>query len=169
MADKQLTMNLTGILAGVRPCGIIVLLAELFRAESKAQVYANLHEFMRKHPHVSENIGKCVRLQVLLYVIQIALSCFLSLPFLSTEYVCYDDGCHLRKYAQHSTRRNVTPTAQRLSNIEIVIDKLHMEGHTDKWCKDNCDPHLFRALDNVSTWMYFWTATMLCIDTVVFL
>lgn len=169
MADKQLTMNLTGILAGVRPCSIIVLLAELFRAESKAQVYANLHEFMRKHPHVSENIGKCVRLQVLLYVIQIALSFFLSLPFLSTEYVCYDDGCHLRKYGQHSTRRNVTPTAQRLSNIEIVIDKLHMEGHTDKWCKDNCDPHFFRALDNVSTWMYFWTATMLCIDTVVFL
>ena len=50
--------NLTGILAGVRPCGIIVLLAELFRAESKSQVYANLHEFMRRHPRVLENIGK---------------------------------------------------------------------------------------------------------------
>ena len=48
---------ITGILAGVRPCGVIVLLAELFRAESKSQVYANLHEFMRRHPRVLENIG----------------------------------------------------------------------------------------------------------------
>lgn len=46
-----------GILAAVRPCGIIVLLAELFRAESKSQVYANLHEFLRKQPNVSENLG----------------------------------------------------------------------------------------------------------------
>lgn len=62
MADNYIhvfTMHHIGILAGVRPCGIIVLLAELFRAESKSQVYANLHEFLRKHPHVSENIGKC--------------------------------------------------------------------------------------------------------------
>ena len=50
-------MHIIGILAGLRPCGIIVLVAELFRAESKSQVYANLHEFMRKHPQVSENLG----------------------------------------------------------------------------------------------------------------
>ena len=31
--------------------------AELFKAESKSQVYANLHEFLRKHPHVLENMG----------------------------------------------------------------------------------------------------------------
>ena len=41
----------------MRPCGVIVLLAELFRAESKSQVYANLHKFMRRHPRVLENIG----------------------------------------------------------------------------------------------------------------
>ena len=44
----------------------------------------------------------------------------------------------------------MTPTAQKLSKVEIVIDKLHMEGHTDEWCKANCDPHLFKALDKVS-------------------
>lgn len=66
------------------------------------------------------------------------------------EFICYDDGCHLRKYAQHSTRRDATPTAQKMAQIEIVVDKLHMEGHTDKWCMANCDPHLFNALDKVS-------------------
>ena len=40
------------------PCGIIVLLAELFKTESKSQVYACLHEFFRIHPHVMEKLGK---------------------------------------------------------------------------------------------------------------
>ena len=47
-----------GLLAGLRPCGIIVLLAELFTAESKAQVYGSLHEFFRKNPIALNNIGK---------------------------------------------------------------------------------------------------------------
>ena len=66
------------------------------------------------------------------------------------EFIVYDDGCHLRRFAQHSSRSNVTPTAQKLSQIEVVVDKLHMEGHVDKWCKDNCDPRHFEALKNVS-------------------
>ena len=65
------------------------------------------------------------------------------------EFICYDDGCHLRKFALHKSRKDVTPTATKLSNIEIVVDKLHMEGHTDKWCMVNCDAYLFKALDKV--------------------
>jgi len=49
-------------MAGMRPCGIIVLLAELFTSESKSQVYANLHEFLRKHPHALNSIGKLYRI-----------------------------------------------------------------------------------------------------------
>lgn len=48
---------IVGILAGIRPCGIIVLLSELFTSESKAQVYASLHQFLKEHPQVSETIG----------------------------------------------------------------------------------------------------------------
>ena len=51
--------NTAGILAGIRPCGVIVLLAELFTSESKSQVYAILHEFMRKHVCASDSLGKC--------------------------------------------------------------------------------------------------------------
>ena len=43
----------------------------------------------------------------------------------------------------------MTPTAQKLANIKIVIDKLHMQGHIDKWCMANCDPRLFPELDKV--------------------
>ena len=47
-----------GILAGMRPCGIIVLLSELFSTESKSQVYATLHEYFRRNSVASNNIGK---------------------------------------------------------------------------------------------------------------
>ena len=46
-----------GILAGMRPCGIIVLLNELFTAESKSQVYGCLHNYYRLHPSTAQSIG----------------------------------------------------------------------------------------------------------------
>jgi hypothetical protein len=68
---------------------------------------------------------------------------------LPTEFICYDDGCHLRKYARNDSRRAVTQVTKRLADIEIVVDKLHMKGHTDKWCQRNCDPTLFNELKQV--------------------
>ena len=41
------------------------------------------------------------------------------------------------------------PTAKLLSNINIVIDKMHMVGHTDKWCKKVCNPNNFPDLNDV--------------------
>ena len=67
------------------------------------------------------------------------------------EYICYDDGCHLRKYARNGCRKDVTPTVKCLAKIEIVVDKMHFSGHTDKWCMENCNPNNFRDLDNVRT------------------
>ena len=40
------------------PCGTIVLLAELFRAESKSQVYAIVHELLPKHTNLLDNLSK---------------------------------------------------------------------------------------------------------------
>ena len=40
---------LTDIMLGAWPCGIIVLLGELFGAESNSQVYALLHTFLLKN------------------------------------------------------------------------------------------------------------------------
>ena len=66
-----------------------------------------------------------------------------------TEFICYDDGCHLRKYAYNPIRKSVSTTAALLSNMEIVFDKMHMAGHVDKWCKENCDPKKFTELKDV--------------------
>ena len=66
------------------------------------------------------------------------------------EYICYDDGCHLKKYSKHPSRCDLTPTTRYLSQTNIVIDKMHMVGHVDSWCKKECDPHLFPDLNKVS-------------------
>ena len=28
---------------------------------------------------------------------------------------------------------------ERLSELSILVDKMHMKGDVDKWCKENCD------------------------------
>ena len=65
------------------------------------------------------------------------------------EYICYDDGCHLKRYADKQQRRDLTATSKLLHNMSIVVDKMHMTGHTDAWCKDNCDPKLYPDLKEV--------------------
>ena len=35
--------------------------------------------------------------------------------------------------------------------MKIVVDKMHMAGHVDPWCKQHCDPRKFKELDNVCT------------------
>ena len=42
--------SLTGILAGIWPCGIITLLDEVFVAESISQVYGSVHSLLHSNP-----------------------------------------------------------------------------------------------------------------------
>ena len=46
------------VLAGIRPCGVIVLLAELFSSEPKTQVYGHLRQFVQSNTEVDDNISK---------------------------------------------------------------------------------------------------------------
>ena len=55
--------TLIGIVAGAWPCGIVVMLSELYGAESKAQVYGALHTFLQ------ENQETTAALRTLLMVI----------------------------------------------------------------------------------------------------
>lgn len=64
--------------------------------------------------------------------------------------MCYDDGCHLKKYASNDKRAEQTPTAQKLATMHIVIDKMHFRGHTDVWCQEHCNPYKYDDLDNMS-------------------
>lgn len=36
-----------------------------------------------------------------------------------------------------------------MSELEIVVNEMHMKGHTDKWCRDTCDPIKFPDLNSV--------------------
>ena len=57
-----------GVLAGMRPCGIIVLLSELFFTESKSQVYASLHEYFQRNPVASNNLGNQINTCIYIYI-----------------------------------------------------------------------------------------------------
>ena len=69
--------------------------------------------------------------------------------FTSAGFICYDDGCHLRKFATNPKRINRTSTATRMASLEIVVDKLHFKGHVDAWCHQHCDPYKFPELEKV--------------------
>ena len=46
-----------GILAGMRPCGIILFVSELFISESLSQVYGILHNYSSLYPKAVNSIG----------------------------------------------------------------------------------------------------------------
>ncbi|XP_015777265.1 PREDICTED: uncharacterized protein LOC107355240 [Acropora digitifera] len=100
-----------GIFAIDKPCSIVVEVKELFGSESKTQVYAHLHELLQK-PSMH-----------------------------SIESICYDDACHLKKFAQNPVRSSLSVISDRLAKMEMVCDKFHFKNHTDSWCKRNCNPY----------------------------
>ncbi|KXJ21076.1 hypothetical protein AC249_AIPGENE27746 [Exaiptasia diaphana] len=105
-----------GILVFERPCGVVIDVRELFGSESKSQVYGHLHQLMTKE-HMS-----------------------------TTEVICYDDACHLKKFCKNPVRSNDTKTSRELAQMEMVCDRFHFKNHTDKWCRRNCNPYNCNAL-----------------------
>ena len=47
-----------GILAGMQPCGTIVLLGELFGSESVSQVYGNIHTFFNENVQARKKLSE---------------------------------------------------------------------------------------------------------------
>ena len=45
--------------------------------------------------------------------------------------ICYDDACHLKKFATNPMRCNFTD----------VASVIHFKNHIDKWCVKNCNPY----------------------------
>ena len=78
------------------------------------------------------------------------LTCQLTLPCLFVQNSCYDDGCHLRKFANNACRKSLNTTTQRLARTKIVIDRMNFKGHKDSWCRETCDPSKYDELKNVS-------------------
>ena len=70
------------------------------------------------------------------------------------EFIVYDDGCHLKKYAMDTVRCTATDTASKIAEMPIIVDKMHFKGHTDPWCAENCNPYSYKELEGVS-YLYF--------------
>ena len=46
-----------------------------------------------------------------------------------TEFIYYDDACHLKQ------------CAQKLAEMEMIVDCFHFKNHVDRWCKEHCNPY----------------------------
>lgn len=44
--------------------------------------------------------------------------------------------------------------SERLSNFvkkKFAVDKMHIKGHTETWCLENCNPYNFKELNEINT------------------
>ena len=64
------------------------------------------------------------------------------------ERIVYDDACHLKKYSVN-LKRKIAAVAERLSDMDMVVDKMDYRNHVDSWCKANCNPYDRKDLDEV--------------------
>ena len=140
----------------MRPCGVSVFISELFIAESLSQVYGILHEFLQKNDCVTAKLGMASY-----YIFCCCYGYNILWLWIIAEYICYDDGCHLRKFAQNPLRKDLTSTTQKLASLEILVDKMHITGYVDPWCLQNCDARKVTDLSKVSVHRFFITKVML--------
>ena len=57
------------------------------------------------------------------------------------DVLCYDDACHLKRYAQNPVRKDARYIARKMATMDMVCDRFHFVNHTDKWYKKNCTPY----------------------------
>lgn len=135
-----------GVLAGIWPCGVVTTLEELFWAEAKCQVQymavstAFSMLILLKHPQLVRSMV------VLFWCITL---CYMYIHTWKSEFLVYDDGCHLKKFATNPVRSALTETTEKIAGMDIVIDKMHFRGHVDQWCKHHCNPHDYDELQKV--------------------
>ena len=57
------------------------------------------------------------------------------------DVLCYDDACHLKRYAQNPVRKDARYIARKMATMDMVCDRFHFVNHTDKWYKKNGNPY----------------------------
>ena len=93
---------------------------------NSASVYAALHELLHNHNNIAKTLSKYSRILSILDVKHSSLCAkYFTSPI--TEFVCYDDGCHLKNFARNPCRAHLTPISAKLASLEIVVDKMHIQ------------------------------------------
>lgn len=76
------------------------------------------------------------------------------LIFLAT--ICYDDACHLKRFAENPVRSSLSAVATEIVGKNIVCDRFHFKNHVDAWCRVNCNPNNCEDL-RVDIFVYYPT------------
>ena len=66
------------------------------------------------------------------------------------EFCVYDDYVSFKTIYREMYKPNRLENI-RPDKIKYVVDRLHIKGHTEKWCLENCHPKLFPNLIGVNT------------------
>ena len=54
-------------------------------------------------------------------------------------FICYDDACHLKRFARNPARADLTEQSKQLASVEMVVDRMLMKAHIVPWCREHCD------------------------------
>ena len=65
--------------------------------------------------------------------------------------VGYDDGCHYKAFASNNARAQATPEAAILATQDVIIDNMHLKGHSDERCKKKFNPKLHPKAKHFNT------------------
>jgi hypothetical protein len=76
--------------------------------------------------------------------------------------VVHDDACHMHKFCVAHAACSERACRLAPPHIHYICDVFHMVGHTDAWCKVNCNPsapHLEPLVQDVRTSVCEFTFT----------
>ena len=134
-----------GILLAAFNCGIVIGYRELFGKESTTQVallYLDIYDYY---------IG--IKLKISYFLFK-NIRCFSFLRE-DTRFLCLCDACRLCGFLEKRIKsRKYRPNrleSIRPDKIKYVVDRLHIKGHTEAWCLENCDPKLYPELQDLNT------------------
>ena len=123
-----------GMLALIRPCGIVVAMTEMYTCESATQVFLFL---LRTFVH---DVNTVMRL----------------------KYLGYDRACDLKPFLVNQSKHGSAGAKLLLDNVKFLVDIFHCEKHTELTCmplnNPRCEYHpklpIFKEIHGVNTESY---------------
>ena len=95
-----------GVIAAVRPCGIIVNFTEMFTCESPTQMYIFLAFTFCHQSDISR-----------------------------LRFIAYDRACDLHPFLTNVSRKGAHLANYLLKHTKYLVDRFHVKGHTESCCK----------------------------------
>lgn len=95
-------------------------------------MYGGIHSFLHINSKETSDTSK-------LHCANFMLTPVFFYYFFKLDFVVYNDGCNLKKFATNPVRSNLTDTSKRIRDMHIVVDKMHFKGYVDFWCKRHCN------------------------------